>query len=133
MSIKYLYPIAVAVILGCATTGGTSETGHKMTNFLTAQEIMAANADVNTAYDAIARLRPNWLVPRGAMSSNPDATGYATVYLDGQLYGGIETLKNIAAYHVADVRYYDITQAGARFGVRAGTSGAIEVRTNLRK
>jgi hypothetical protein len=133
MSIKHLYPIAIAVMLGCATTGAPSDTPHKMTNFLTAQEIIAANADVNTAYDAVARLRPNWLAPRGAMSSNTEATGYATVYLDGQLYGGIETLRNIAAYHVADMRYYDVTQAGARFGVRAGTSGAIEVRTNLRK
>ena len=133
MSIKHLYPIALAVILGCATTNAPSESHAKTTNFLTAQEIIGANADVNTAYDAIARLRPNWLAPRGAMSSNTEATGYATVYLDGQLYGGIEMLKSIAAYHVADIRYYDITQAGARFGVRAGTSGAIEVRTNLRK
>ena len=133
MLIKDLYPIAIAVMLGCATTGAPSDTPPKMTNFLTAQEIIGANADVNSAYDAVARLRPNWLAPRGAMSSNTEATGYATVYLDGQLYGGIETLRNIAAYHVADMRYYDVTQAGARFGVRAGTSGAIEVRTNLRK
>ena len=134
MSIQHLYPIAVAVILGCASAAGTSGPPPRhATNFLTAQEIASANADVNSAYDAIARLRPNWLVPRGAMSTNPDASTYATVYLDGQLYGGIETLRNIAAYHVTDIRYYDVTQAGARFGVRAGTSGVIEVRTNLGK
>jgi hypothetical protein len=58
-----------------------------------------------------------------------NTTEYATVFVDGQLYGDLNTLRNLQAYHVADIRYYDITQAGARYGIRGGSSGVIDVRT----
>ena len=128
MSIKHLYPFAVVAILACAS-GGTGTTSKKSATLLTAAEIADAHADITTAYDAVARLRPNWLAPHGAMSSNPEVSSYAAVWVDGQRTGLIETLKNVPAYYVVDMRYYDVTQAGARFGIRAGTGGAIEVRT----
>ena len=130
MSVQHLYLVAVAAVCGCATSAapGTQATPRRA-SFLTAEEIAAAHADVNTAYDAVARLRPNWLMAHGAMSSDPEATKYASVFLNGQLYGGISSLKNIPAYYVADMRYYDVTQAGGTFGVQAGAGGAIEVRT----
>ena len=77
-------------------------------------------------YDAIARLRPNWLAPRGTMGSS-GGSNYAQVFVDDQAVGDISVLKNISAFQVGDVRYYDVSQAGARFGIRAGTNGAIEV------
>jgi len=126
MSIKHLYPIAVVAVLACASAGTSQK---KIGTLLTAQEIADAHADITTAYDAVARLRPNWLAPHGAMSSNVDVSPYATVYVDGQRTGSIDALKNVQAYYVVDMRYYDVTQAGARFGIRAGTGGAIEVRT----
>ena len=129
MSVKHLYLVAVVAIVGCASSSGTSGTTAtpRKAILLTAEEIASAHADINTAYDALSRLRPNWLAPHGAMSSNPQVSGFATVFVDGQQYGGVDTLRNIPAYYVADIRYYDITQAGARFGLRAGTGGAIEV------
>lgn len=132
MSVKHLYLLAVAAIVGCASSSGTSDDppGGRpapiRTSVLTAEELANAHADVNTAYDAVLRLRPNWLAPRGAMSSS-SSMSYASVFVDGQLQGDVNGLRNIPAYYVAEVRYYDVTQAGARFGVRAGTSGAIEV------
>jgi len=131
MSVKYLYVLAVAVVVGCASTqsadpGGTGT--PRRSDLVTAEEIANAHADINTAYDALARLRPNWLAPRGAMSSNASAGNYAAVFVDGQQTGDINALRNIPAYYVADIRYYDVTQAGARFGIRAGTGGALEVR-----
>ena len=42
-------------------------------------------------------------------------------------YGDLNALRNIPAYHVGAAHYYDITQAGARFGIRGGASGVIEV------
>ncbi len=126
MSIKCLYPLAVAAVVGCATTGTGASRGSP--NLLSAAEIAQHHADINTAYDAVARLRPNWLAPHGAMSSNPAASDYAAVFVDGQLVGDVAALRNIQAYYVGDIRYYDVTQAGARFGFRAGSGGAIEVR-----
>jgi hypothetical protein len=99
---------------------------------LTAEDIATAHADVATAYDAIARLRPNWLASHGPMSSDPQNTPYAAVFVDGQLYGGLSSLRNIEAYHVDYIRYYDVTEAGAKFGIKAGIGGAIEVTSRIR-
>jgi hypothetical protein len=132
MSLKHLYLLGVAAFIGCAQSSGT---GHSPTatlrrsGVLTADEITNAHADITTAYDAVARLRPNWLAAHGVTSaqSNGAGTEYAWVYLDGQRYGDLNTLRNIAAYNVGTIRYYDVTQAGARFGLHGGSSGVIEV------
>ena len=135
MSVKHLYLVAVAAALGCASQGpssGSSASGvsQKSANYLPFAEIADAHADVNTVYDAVARLRPNWLAAHGVMSpTSSTTTEYATVFVDGVLYGDLNTLRNLQAYHVADIRYYDITQSGARYGIRGGTGGVIDVRT----
>ncbi|HXI97946.1 MAG TPA: hypothetical protein VNG73_03320 [Gemmatimonadaceae bacterium] len=135
MSVKYLYLLAVAAVLGCASAGpnsGSSPNGvsGKSANYLPFDEIASAHADANTVYDAVARLRPNWLAPHGVTSGTASSTTeYATVFVDGQLYGDLNTLRSLEAYHVADIRYYDITQAGAKYGIRGGSSGVIDVRT----
>ena len=136
MSLKHLYLVAVAAIMACAPASGTSGTSPtsvvpRRGNLLTADEIVAAHADVTTAYDAVARLRPNWLAAHGVTSGidNGAGTEFALVFVDGQRYGDLNSLRGIPAYHVGDIRYYDVTQAGARFGIRGGASGVIEVTT----
>jgi hypothetical protein len=129
MSIKPFYPVAVAVVFGCASGGvpdPTITTNTRTTNVLSAEEIAAAHADNTNLYDAVARLRPNWLAPHGVTSAGA-GTEYALVYVDGQNYGDLTTLRSIPAHLIRAVRYYDITQAGARFGIRGGASGVIEV------
>jgi hypothetical protein len=129
MSVKHLYLAALAATVACASGGSQgATTSTRKSSMLTAVEIVQANADVNNAYDAVARLRPNWLVSHGAISSSTEANSYAQVFVDGQQVGDINTLRNIPAYQVGVIEYYDITQAGARFGIRAGGGGAIEVR-----
>jgi hypothetical protein len=61
------------------------------------------------------------------MSSSTSGSNYAQVFVNEQFVGDINALKSINAYQVGDMRYYDPSQAGGRFGVRAGTNGAIEV------
>jgi hypothetical protein len=136
MSTKHFYLVAVAVILGCSSASGTSGTGARepargSPKMLTAEEIAASHADVVTLYDAIARLRPNWLVSHGPMSSDPANSSLASVFVDGQQYGDLNSLRNIAAYNAAVIRYYDITEAGAKFGVRGGYGGAIEITSKV--
>ncbi len=131
MSIKHLFLIAVAAILGCAPASGTpggSEVPRRA-NALTAEEIDAEHANTGTAYDAIARLRPNWLVSRGVSTFGSGNTEFATVFVDGQQHGSLESLKRIPAWHAKEFRYYDVTQAGATFGIQGGMAGVIEVRT----
>lgn len=129
MSRKLFYLAGMVAVIGCASTPSRPDgsTTVRRGNLLTAEEMASAHADVNSAYDAIARLRPNWLAPRGTMGSTGTGSNYAQVFVDDQLVGDISALKNINAYQVGDARYYDPSQAGARFGIRAGTNGAIEV------
>jgi hypothetical protein len=131
MSLKHLYLIAIVAAVGCASASNMpgpvgARSAPRKAAYLSGEEIADAHADVNTAYEAVARLRPNWLVGHGVAAQGSE---YAVVFVDGQQYGAPESLRNIPAYHVADISYYDITQAGARFGIRGGTGGVIEVRT----
>lgn len=128
MSRKLFYLAGIVAVIGCASTPSRSDPTSPLRrgSVLSAEEMASAHADAGNLYDAIARLRSNWLAPRGAMSATSGST-YAEVFVDDQLVGDISALKNINAYQVGDVRYYDVSQAGARFGIRAGTSGAIEV------
>jgi hypothetical protein len=130
MSINRLYLLAVAAVMACASTSTSDSpsTGKpRGSGPLTAEELAAAHADITTAYDAVARLRPNWLVSHGTTSLVPGSE-FAVVFVDGQQYGTLDSLRQIQAYQVGDIRYYDVTQAGARFGLRAGGGGAIEVK-----
>jgi len=132
MSVRFLHLIAVAAVVGCATAGSksgpTSVTGKA--NFLGAEEIAKAYADARSAYDAIARLRPNWLAARGVTSlvDGGAGTDFAVVFIDGQRYGDLHSLRQIQAYQVGSAQYYDVTQAGANFGIRGGASGVIEIK-----
>ena len=128
MLARPFYSLAAAALVGCATTGSNAAVSRQSATVLTAEEIAQAHADANTAYDAIARLRPNWLAAHGVTSGYYNAnTEYARVFLDGQQYGDLSSLRNIAAYNVGAIHYYDVTQAGARFGLKGGASGVIEV------
>jgi hypothetical protein len=129
VSRKLFYLAGMVAVIGCASTPSRPDgtTPLRKGNLLTAEEIVNAHADINSAYDAVQRLRPNWLSPRGTMSSSTAGSNYAQVFVDEQFVGDINALKNINAYQVGDLRYYDPSQAGGRFGVRAGTNGAIEV------
>lgn len=121
MAFKHLYVLAVAAVFGCAHGSNASSDEPPLPTlrtavFISSDEIQTAHADVGTAYDAVSRLRPNWR--------------YSTVFVDGQQYGGIDSLRAIPASEVADIRYYDITEAGATFGFKA-TGGVIDVRMRV--
>lgn len=132
MNSQHLYLIAIAAIVGCATSpSGTSTTSAvpRSGNVLAAEQIAAFGVEGRTAYDLVARLRPKWLVARGVQSlvEASDSTEYALVVVDGHPSGRIGSLRDIQAYQVADIRYYDVGEAPGKFGER-GASGAIEVR-----
>ena len=138
MSIRYLCPVtALAVAIGCAPAPSnfdlldTPTSAPRSAEVLTAEEITITKAEEATAYDAVSRLRPNWLAAHGVTSFKKQGTAYAIVYMDDQKYGDLNVLKNFKAFQVAEMRYYDVTQAGARFGVAAGSGGVIEVRSRF--
>jgi hypothetical protein len=123
MSVKPLYALAIAAVFGCAHGSNASADVPPLPTLrkavvISSDEIETAHADVGTVYDAVSRLRPNWR--------------YAMVLVDGQQQrGGIDILRSIPASEVADIRYYDITEAGATFGLKT-TGGVVDVRMKVR-
>ncbi len=113
------FPILAAVLLatGACASGGMSTGGSS--NIITAQDIEASGAQ--TAYDAVQRLRPNWLSTRGAGTG-----GQADVFMGGVNMGGPNYLQSVLASNVKELRFYDAGEAGTRFGT-GHQSGVIEL------
>ena len=123
MTVKHLYLIAAFTILACGPASGSSNSGiptpRRTSTFLAADEIRAAHAEGGTAYDAISRLRPSWL-QRGTASFDPPSTDYPVVFVDGRRYGDLESLRNIDANQIADIRFSALRKPAAGTGCRAG-------------
>jgi hypothetical protein len=117
---------ALAAGGACATTTGSQAAPPGST--LDAEEIRAAPAHIETAYDAILHLRPQFLRTR----ANPTVTGRSVdpirVYVNGQLWGTPESLQRLRAEEVVRVRFFRPADAQIRFGLNHG-SGALEVTT----
>ena len=133
MSVKLVCLLAVTAMIGCAGGPRNSPVSPRMARILNSEEVFAAKADQGSAYDAIARLRPNWLAVHGVSSFDARDAEYAEVYIDGQHHGNLETLRSIPASDVRAYKYYDVTEAGATFGLRAGTGGVIALTLKIRE
>ena len=105
------------------STAATS-TAQRSEQMITEQEIIDSQA--LTAYDAVVKLRANFLTNRGKTSILGNSPTVPTVYLDGQVYGNPSTLKNISAKHVASIRLYRAWEATTKFGA-SNVGGVIEV------
>lgn len=124
MPARIVYAFAVAVLLGCVSSP-PSTGAPRNRSLITEGEI--ADARVTNAFDAVERLRPLWLRSHGKTSINSPGTGYANVYVDGQRYGDLSTLRNLQVIQIAEIRYYNGPEGSARFGLQ-NTSGVIEVK-----
>ena len=117
-----LSALLVALLAGCTATG--SRAPRSSQDVLTRADL-EASLQVN-AYEAVRQARPNWLRTRGPNSIN--ASNPIMVYVDGTRSGGVEALQAIPVLAIERMRYFDATEAQARFGLNH-TNGAIEVIT----
>jgi hypothetical protein len=127
MRTRYLGTAMAGIILACASAGTAGGPSHS-TNVLTREEI--ASASVTNAYDAVQRLRPQFLRQHGATTFSASESGYPTVYLNRHRYGDISMLKQIEISAILEIHYYTPTEAANRFAV-SSPSGAIEVITDV--
>ena len=88
---------------------------------ITEQEIIDSQA--LTAYDAVVKLRGNFLSNRGKTSILGNSPTVPTVYLDDQACGPILTLRSIPASHVVAIRLYRSWEATTKYG--AGNMGGV--------
>ncbi len=82
---------------------------------------------VGTAYQIVARLRPEWLRRRGRASVRDPTAGAVLVYLNGMRQGGVSALDAIVAETVLEMEYLNGQEATTRFGTGHG-GGVILVR-----
>ena len=109
---------------GCAgaTTQGIS--GRANDTQLTRSELAATNA--GNLYDAITKLRPQWLSSRGATSVTDASPTGVDVYMNGTFLGKADYLRDVRLQDVSSVTYWDAGQASARFGM-GHSRGVIEI------
>ncbi len=125
---SFLAGLAIALgvaTLACAPATQTTGTGTSRRTLL-GDAIRAAS--VSSAYDAVARLRPEWLRRRGRSSVRDPGAGAVVVYLDGIRHGGTDALRSIPAESVLQMEYLSGAEATTRFGTGHG-GGVILVRT----
>ena len=82
---------------------------------MTREELGKTNSD--NLYDAIAKLRPEWLTSRGPTSVTDMTPTSVDVYMNGNFLGGADYLRQVRSLDVSEVRYWDAGQASARFGM----------------
>lgn len=117
-----LTAIAIASITACsmATTSGSSS----QRNRLTGEELASTNSP--TVYEALERLRPQWMSSRGPVSMSNSEEARPNVYMNGSRVGDLDYLRDVYVIDVAELRYWEPGEAGARFGM-GNPRGVIEV------
>lgn len=114
---------ALVVAAGCTSARSTASAPvHRTGTTLDANDIASTGA--TNVYDAIQRLRPQWLtsarIRRGGSGDD------LVVYLDSNRYGSTNSLRQISLGGVQEVRYFGATEATNRYGT-GHTGGAILV------
>jgi hypothetical protein len=116
MRAKMLTMVAAVLLLaGCAKAGTRAASEAGRGSVLTQEQLAATNSQ--NLYDAIQKLRPDWLTSRGPVSATDPTPAVASVYMNGTMLGKIEYLREMRLLDVTEVRYWDAGRASARFGM----------------
>lgn len=113
--------VAMASTVLCLSTGlsgcaGASRQGSSGNGNVLTQEQLT-NTNSTSLYDAILKLRPDWLNTRGPSSMTDPTPTLASVYMNGSMLGKVDFLRTMGALDVTEVRYWDAGRASARFGM----------------
>lgn len=120
---RLAFVLILAGVTACASSGPattTSSSGNVITR-ADLEDLQRLNL-----YQAVQRLRPQWLQTRGMDSFEQD--NEVVVYVDNNRMGGPRELRRINPIEVGEIRYLDSRQATTQFG-RGHPSGAILVFT----
>jgi hypothetical protein len=118
--------VASLALEACAHAAPSTARRGYQAQVITEVEIVEAN--VANAYDAIKKLRANFLTYRGKTTFRGAGAPEPTVYLDDQPYGGISSLRTIRAGQIAEIRLYRSWEATTKFGT-GNMDGVIAVTT----
>lgn len=109
----WLFPIALST--GCASATTQTGANREARNLLTQEQLNATNT--TNLYEAIEKLRPDWLTSRGPTSVTNAAPAVPSVYMNGTMLGRADYLREMRVLDVTEVRYWEAGPASARFGM----------------
>lgn len=101
---------------------------------------IAEKDGISNAYDAVRRIRSNWLRPPrpsgsiGATSTSGMAAGRepgVAIYIDDRRQDGVDDLKTVRVEDIAEIKYMSGTDGLARYG-NGHEYGVIFVKTKSR-
>ena len=88
--------------------------------------------DFRDVYQAVERLRPQFLRSRGTVSARRGSEGnFPIVFLDEQRLGALSTMRGLPVENVREIRYVAARDATTRWGT-GYTAGVILVVTRVR-
>ncbi|MGH7459530.1 MAG: hypothetical protein ACREMA_00700 [Longimicrobiales bacterium] len=107
--------LSVSIALGCSSATTANGAPRADRNRLTQEQLATANSD--NLYEAIVKLRPEWLNTRGPTSVTDPTPTSVSVFMNGNLMGRAESLRDLRILDVTEVRYWAAGQAAAKFGM----------------
>ena len=118
--------LLAALVLACGPPR-VARVASTESQLITEEEVEASRAP--TAFEVIQKLRANFLTYRGETSFNRSTSHpYPTVYVDGQEFGPIQSLRNIPASQISTIRLYRSWEATTKFGT-GNMGGVIAITT----
>ena len=121
------------IALAFLVAGAAGGCGHPTRSqaVMPAHDLIAADELAHSSeiylYDAIRRLRPAFLKPRGVAAYGAPETTVVTLYVDGQRMDSMDDLRRISCDEVLEVRFYEPQTANAKFAAHNNSGGAIAV------
>ena len=109
--------------------GATASAQNKNGDVITADELADPSVSAGDAYDAVKRLRPRFLMTRGAMSAKNVTAGSVHISVDGGPLLTVENLRNLRPSQIAEIRYLSSSDAAQRFGTNAASGAVIMVKS----
>ncbi|MEO7360075.1 MAG: hypothetical protein ABI120_07090 [Gemmatimonadaceae bacterium] len=81
------------------------------------------------ALEAVRRLRPRFLIVRGASSIRTPDAGAVHVSVDGGALQAVSILSRMRTGELAEIRFLNASEAAQRFGTASGTGAVLVVKT----
>ena len=104
-------------------------TTARRSDVISAEELADPAVSTGTALDAVRRLRPAFLMSRGAVSIKDPTAGSVHVSIDGGALVSVDNLNALRPHQIAEIRYLGAADAAQRFGTSAGSGSVILIKS----
>lgn len=104
------------LVAGCASGGSPGASSHPSTSrYVVTEQELTDNGD-RSVYEVLQMLHATFLRTRDPATVNHPNPEPVSVYIDGSPTEGVEALKRIRASTVKEIRFYEPSEANARYG-----------------